>query len=233
MALVASPPASVPAVIESFGIGVALGLSSGLAPGPLLALVLGETVRHGFGHGLRVALAPLVTDLPIVLGTTLLVGTLAGSDPVFGLISIAGAVVVATIARETWRATVPDASSATAGAPDPWRRGIAVNALSPHPYLFWLTVGAPTLVAAARGGIAPPLAFVAGFYVCLVGSKALVALAISRTGLRAGSRPYALLMRGLALVLAAFAIALLVEGLARLGLPIALPFALPFGGAAG
>lgn len=216
-------------MIESLALGVALGLSAGLAPGPLLALVLSQTVRHGLGHGLRVAAAPLLTDLPIVVGATLLVGTVAGNDPLLGLISVAGALVVATIARDTWRATVPEPGEATVADPDSWRRGVLVNLLSPHPYLFWLTVGAPTLVAASRDGIAPPLAFVVGFYVCLVGSKALVAWAISRTGLRPGSRTYRLVMRSLGLVLAAFAVVLLVEGLGRLELPIALPIALPFG----
>lgn len=52
--------------------GVLLGLSSGLAPGPLLALVASETLRHGVRAGVRVALAPLITDLPIILTTILL-----------------------------------------------------------------------------------------------------------------------------------------------------------------
>lgn len=233
--LAALRAASVRPVIESLTIGIALGLSAGLAPGPLLALVLGQTVRHGFGHGLRVALAPLVTDLPIVLGSVLLVGSVAGNDRLVGLISIAGALVVVSIARDTWRATVPEARAAADGpvafgspdtpeSPHSWRRGILVNLLSPHPYLFWLTVGAPTLVSAARGGALPPVGFVVGFYGCLVGSKALVAWLISRTGLRPGSPRYRLVMRLLALVLVAFAIVLVVEGLAGLGLPIALPF---------
>lgn len=206
-------------MFESFALGVALGLSSGLAPGPLLALVVSQTVRHGVGHGVRVALAPLVTDLPIVLGTTLLIGSLARYELVVGLISIAGAVVVASIARGIWGATAPTTSNVGDG-PNSWRQGIVVNLLSPHPYVFWLTVGAPTLVAAARGGIAPPLGFLAGFYACLVGSKVATAWAISRTGLRAGSRRYRLVMRLLAVVLAVFALVLLVEGLGRLGIVV-------------
>lgn len=49
--------------------GILLGLSGGLAPGPLLTLVASETLRHGARAGVRVALAPLLTDLPIVLAT--------------------------------------------------------------------------------------------------------------------------------------------------------------------
>ena len=49
--------------------GALLGLSGGLAPGPLLTLVANETLRHGARAGIGVALAPLLTDLPIVLIT--------------------------------------------------------------------------------------------------------------------------------------------------------------------
>ena len=46
--------------------GVVFGLAAGLMPGPLLALVIQQTLRHGPGEGIKVAAAPLLTDLPIV-----------------------------------------------------------------------------------------------------------------------------------------------------------------------
>ena len=49
--------------------GLLLGLSGGLAPGPLLTLVASETLRHGARAGISVALAPLLTDAPIILAT--------------------------------------------------------------------------------------------------------------------------------------------------------------------
>ena len=47
--------------------GLLLGLGVGLAPGPLLALVISASLRGGTSHGLRVALSPLITDLPIIV----------------------------------------------------------------------------------------------------------------------------------------------------------------------
>jgi hypothetical protein len=41
--------------------GVLLGFSCGLAPGPLLALVLAQTLRHGAREGYKIALTPLVS----------------------------------------------------------------------------------------------------------------------------------------------------------------------------
>ena len=59
-------------------------------------------------------------------------------------------------------------------------RGVAVNALNPHPYLFWATVGAPALVSGWRESPLHALAFLVSFYVLLLGSKAIIAWLVSR-----------------------------------------------------
>ena len=40
--------------------------SCGLASGPLLALLLAQTLRHGPHEGCKIALTPLLTDAPII-----------------------------------------------------------------------------------------------------------------------------------------------------------------------
>lgn len=205
-------------MIAALGTGIVFGLSAGLAPGPLLALAISQTVRHGLGHGLRVAAAPLLTDLPIVAGATFLVGTVAASGWPLAAVALAGAIVVARLALETWRAGGTGADLRAPEAPRSWTRGVVVNLLSPHPYLFWLAVGAPALLAAARAdGPLAAAAFVAGFYGCLVGSKAAIAAVTARTGPTLGSSRYTLAMRFLGLVLALLAVRLLVEGLTIVG----------------
>jgi len=47
-------------------IGIMLGTSAGFAPGPLLTLVISESLQHGVKSGAKVALAPIITDLPII-----------------------------------------------------------------------------------------------------------------------------------------------------------------------
>ena len=71
--------------------GTILGLSAGLAPGPLLTLVISETLQHDMKAGIMVAFAPLLTDLPIVLFTLLILSRLSGFHVILGIISIAGA----------------------------------------------------------------------------------------------------------------------------------------------
>jgi threonine/homoserine/homoserine lactone efflux protein len=42
--------------------GTILGLSAGFAPGPLLALVVSETLQHDMKAGVKVALAPILQN---------------------------------------------------------------------------------------------------------------------------------------------------------------------------
>jgi threonine/homoserine/homoserine lactone efflux protein len=207
-------------VIEPLATGILFGLSAGLAPGPLLALVISQTLRHGPRQGARVAMAPLVTDLPIVVLCVLLVGTMAGSSGPLAVISLVGSAFVAWLAWETWRAQPPGdtAPGPTAPAPRSWSRGAAVNALSPHPWLFWIAVGAPTLLAAyATGGLPAAGAFVVGFYSCLIGSKVGIAVAVGRARGRVAGRGYRATMRILAALLALFAAGLVREAWLLLG----------------
>jgi threonine/homoserine/homoserine lactone efflux protein len=53
--------------MDSFLLGLSLGLGAGLAPGPLLALVIRSTLQDGAAAGVRVAFSPLVTDVPIIV----------------------------------------------------------------------------------------------------------------------------------------------------------------------
>lgn len=196
--------------------GLVLGLSAGLAPGPLLALVLRQSLRHGRREGLMVALAPLLSDLPIVTLALALAHRAMTLDPVFVLVSFGGAVYVIVLAVETARAELPSARLA-GQAPRSLLTGALANVLSPHPYLFWLTVGAPTVVTAHRQhGWAASAGFIVAFYLLLVGSKVVLALLVGGSRQRISPRLYRAVMRTLAAALVAFAVLLAVDGWQRL-----------------
>jgi threonine/homoserine/homoserine lactone efflux protein len=205
-------------VLEYLGTGIVLGLAAGFAPGPLLALVLAQSIRHGSREGLKVATAPLITDVPIVLLATALVAVAAETaDGLLGAISLAGAVFVAYLGVESIRTTGVEAGRPDE-APRSWSRGALVNALSPHPYIFWITVGAPTLLAAWAVSPMAAVAFLVGFYTCLVGAKMLLAVVAGRSGGRLRGGAYRAVMAVLGGLLLLFAIRLAVEGLRLLGL---------------
>ena len=189
--------------------GILLGLSGGLSPGPLLTLVASETLRHGARAGIGVALAPLLTDLPIVLATVLLLQTLTGQTAPLALIHLGGGLYLAWLGLEGLRFRGAELEPTDpAGS---LRRGVIANFLNPSPYLFWLAVGAPTVLAAWREGWPAAAAFVVAFYALLVGSKVLLALALGRARHLLRSGGYIVLMRGLGLLLLAYALLFLRE----------------------
>ena len=188
-------------------LGLTLGLSAGITPGPLLALVITASLRRGLAGGLQVALAPFVTDAPIIVLSILLLEQL----PPWALtaVTVAGGLLVITLGINTLRAArhaqLPaQAERSSASRSEMWQ-GALVNALNPHPYLFWATVGGPTLLAGWREGAMYAAAFLLGFYGLLVGSKVIVAWLVAR---HAGALP----RRGYRLVLAILGLAMVMLG---------------------
>jgi len=199
-------------MITALASGAFLGLSCGLAPGPMLALVLAQTLRHGSREGCKIALTPLVTDAPIIVVALLLATKLAELRPLLGVISIAGGAFVLFLAWESFRPVRLDAE-APPEPPRSWFKGIVTNLLNPHPWVFWLTVGAAILARAIAQSWLAALAFLFGFYILLVGSKVGVAFMAGRSRDLLAGRPYRVVMRVLAGLLALFAILLFREGL--------------------
>ena len=188
---------------------VLLGFSAGLAPGPLMALVVMQTLRHGVGHGIRVALAPLLTDAPIVVLSLTMVAYLADFPLALPLLSVLGGAVVMGLALEGFRAELPGVQAGVGAL----GRGVAVNFLNPQPWLFWFGIGGPMLVTAnARLGLPAPAAFLVIFYGLLVGLKVAMAVLLGRYRGRLGAAWYRRIMRGLSALLALFGIWLIADG---------------------
>lgn len=196
--------------------GSLLGLSAGLAPGPLLALVISETLAHDVRAGIKVALAPIFSDLPIVLLTVFILSRLANFHGVLGGISLVGGVVIFLMGIKGIRTSelVLDMDTKASRS---LSKGVLVNMLSPHPYLFWLSVGAPAMTKAWAITPGAAAAFVMSFYLFLVGSKVGFAWAVGRSKTFLKGRVYVVTMKGLGFVLCGLALLLFKEGLGLLG----------------
>lgn len=195
--------------------GVTLGLAAGLAPGPMLALVVAQTLRYGWREGVKVSLAPLVTDAPIVAATVLVLARLKQVEAALGGLAVAGGLYLGWLGLELIRR--PDPPAGIEVAPGSLRKAVTVNFLNPHVYLFWMTVGGPLVIEGASAGWSRAAAFVAAFYFCLCGSKVVLALAADRIRGPAGSTAYGIVLRLVGLALAGLGLWLIWGGLARFG----------------
>ena len=204
-------------MLSSLTAGFVLGLSSGLAPGPLLTLVITQTLKHGMREGFKVSLAPLITDSFIIAASLLVLSRLAGFERILGAISCAGGLYVLYLAYECMR-TGPITFEAPKDQPHSLKKGTLINALNPHPYLFWITVGSPLLLKFRSESIVAPFVFVSCFYALLVGSKVFLALVVGKSRTFLTGRRYIHVMRVLGGILAIFALLLLKDALVLLGL---------------
>ncbi len=196
--------------MDSLALGLALGLGAGISPGPLLALVLTSSLRHGTRAGLAAAVAPVITDLPIVLLAVTAVAAMP--ERLLALAATGGGLFVVWMALSAARdARSPGTDPTPAEAVGTLWRAAAVNALSPHPWIFWLAVGGPVLVSAWRAGAAGAAAFLTGFYVMLIGTKAALAVVVGRTRHRVPITWMRPLLLGAAGLLAVTGVALVVE----------------------
>lgn len=194
-----------------------LGLAAGVSPGPLLVLVVTATLRGGVRRGVQVACVPLLSD-GLVVGVTL---AALGRLPMTWLswLGVFGGLAVALVGCQTIREgrvaeLVSDAEAPSARSEV--RRAMALNLVSPHPWISWLTFLGPLTVTTWRSNPAAAVAFVLGFYAVLVGSKCAIAVLVGRGRDRLTSRGYRRAVVGAGIVLVALGVVMAVEFAAKL-----------------
>lgn len=196
-----------------FLLGVTLGFGSGITPGPLWAMVLKSTVRSGAVAGVCVALAPLLTDAVIIALAVTVLETLPATA--LAIVGGTGALFVAYLSfhafREARTSHLPELSASGASIRRALRDGVVVNALSPHPWVFWVLIGGPYVVTAWEEGALHAAGFLVGFFGLLVGSKVVLAITLSRARRRVSQRAYRGLLTAAAVLLLLASVALLAE----------------------
>jgi threonine/homoserine/homoserine lactone efflux protein len=203
--------------VHALLLGLTLGIGAGVAPGPLLAVVIRTTLEGGFGAGARVALGPLLTDVPIIAVAVVLASALP--DEALAALGVAGGLFLLWLGLDALR-DVPAPVEAAVGervavdAAGSLRRGAVVNLLNPHPWVFWIAVGVPIL---GDGSLVEGVLFLVPFYVMLIGSKLVVAAALGAGRERLLRGPgYRWALRASGVLLLAAGVVLAVEGLRQL-----------------
>lgn len=199
-------------MLEYLTIGTVLGLAAGFAPGPLLTLVISETLQHDIKSGIKVAIAPIITDLPIILLTLFVLSKLSNFNSILGIISFIGGFFILFMGYKSIRTSGVTLNDNKV-EPRSLMKGMLVNALSPHPYLFWFSVGAPIMTKAMSLNYSSPLAFIVSFYFFLVGTKIVLALLVGHSKSFFRGNMYLYTLRCLGLILCVFSIVLFHDGL--------------------
>ncbi len=192
--------------------GLTLGLAAGTQPGPFQTYIISQSLRQGWKKTLIAALAPLVSDGPIV---TLVLLVLSQIPNWFQrLLQIAGGLFVLYLAwgaYKAWRDFAPERITDEAPSRQSLLHAGLMNALSPGPYLFWSFVNGPIVIQAWRESPANALNFLFGFYGGMITLNAAIILLFGLAA-RFGNRVRRGLLGASALALAGFGIFQLWQG---------------------
>lgn len=203
-------------MLEFLSAGILLGLAAGFAPGPLLVLVISETLRHDIKAGLKVSIAPLVTDIPIILISLLLLNRLAEFKSILGCISIFGGLFILYLGYESLKTRGVELNLSSVKTSS-FKKGVITNALNPHPYIFYMTVGTPIIYRSINQNLLATVSFVGSFLLLLVGSKVVLAMLVERSRAFLKGRVYIRAMRILGALLLIFSMVLFRDGFELLG----------------
>ena len=162
--------------------GAAIGLAAGLSPGPLMMLIIAESLRGGWPAGFRICLVTLLSDTVLVTLALLLTGRLP--DWALAIVGLVGGGIMLWMGWGTIRATAPavqEAAATGSGGGNMLWKATVTNLFNPHAILFWITVGAPSLQAAQKTlPWMAPVAFMGAFFAVMIGAKLVLAYGVSK-----------------------------------------------------
>ena len=145
--------------------GATLALSATVMPGPYQTYLLAQALKNGWKSTLPAALAPLVTDGPII--TLVIVVLIQTPQDFLDFIRIAGGCFILYLAKGAFLIpahTAPEQSPPEKAAQGTLINAIIMNALNPNPYIFWGVVAGPILLSGWRKSPGLGISFLSGFY---------------------------------------------------------------------
>ena len=149
--------------------GIGYGFAAAAQPGPFQAYLISQTLSNGWRRTLPAALAPLISDGPIIVLTLVVLSHV----PVWfqRFLYIAGGLFILYLAYSAfvaWR-NFDEAGVVThSGSRQSAVRAAMMNALSPGPYLYWSLVTGPILLAGWRKAPVNGIGFLVSFYATIV-----------------------------------------------------------------
>jgi threonine/homoserine/homoserine lactone efflux protein len=156
--------------------GIGYGIAAAAQPGPFQTYLISQTLAKGWKRSLPAALAPLLSDGPIIALCLLVVSQV----PLWlqRVLYVAGGLFVLYLAYgayKTWKNFDSNMPSMDTNAQQSILKAVLINMLNPNPYIFWSLVTGPILVTGWRETPVYGLGFLAGFYVTLIlGFSALI-----------------------------------------------------------
>jgi len=157
--------------------GIGYGFAAAVQPGPFQTYLISQSLTRGWKKTLPAALAPIISDGPIIALCLLVLSQV----PIWlqRFLNIAGGLFIlylafgAYIAWKNFDQNIPVTNS---GTQQNVFKAALMNALSPGPYIYWSLITGPILLKGWRETPINGIGFLAGFYMTIVLSLSVIIL---------------------------------------------------------
>lgn len=149
--------------------GIVFGFAAAVQPGPFQTYLISQALLRGWQRTLVAALAPLVSDGPIIALCLLVLSQVPSWFQRF--LYLAGGLFLLYLAYgayRSWKNFNPALPSTESGAQQSLLKAALMNALSPGPYIFWSLVTGPILLRGWRESPLQGMGFMLGFYLTMI-----------------------------------------------------------------
>lgn len=194
--------------------GIVYGFAAASQPGPLQTYLITQTLARGWKRTLPAALAPLISDGPIIVICLFLLNQVpAWMERFLYLASGLFILYLAYSASRSWRGFHLQTPHLESTQQRGLLKAAVLNVLNPNPYIYWTLVTGPILLAGWREAPANGIGFLAGFYLTLIGGLAAIILVFG-TAAKLGPKVNRALLGISAIALFCFGLFRLSQGMA-------------------
>jgi len=162
--------------------GITFAFAAAVQPGPLQTYIISQTLKKGWRSTLPAALAPVISDGPIIILVLFLLSTVP-TDFIY-ILRIGGGLFLLYLgisAYKSWKNFDTDKSISNDTNQQTLFNAVLVNFLNPAPYLGWSLIMGPLFLEGWEIAPINGLSLIVGFYltmtITLVGIIILFAFA--------------------------------------------------------
>ncbi len=167
-------------VLQTFLLGLVIGLTGALAPGPTLVATINASIAGDWKIGPKVTVGHMIAESVIFLLIVLGLATLA--LPYTTIIALTGgtALIVFGVLTITGSRRASLNGPVTGTVSNPYLAGLVTSAANPYFWIWWLTIGSAMVIAGLTGGIVLAAVFMVGHWCADLGWFTLVSTGVSQ-----------------------------------------------------
>ena len=196
-------------IIQDIFAGFIFGVAAGLSPGPLMALLVSETLKGHKKNGILVSISPIITDIPVLLISLSILNRIKEIEHLLTGVYFVGALFLFYLGYKNIKIKKLRIDTDLTGS---LKKGIILNILNPYTYLFWFFIGAPYV---SNAGLFGGFLFATFFFIGITGSMMMIAIFTQKLKKFIESRYYIYLLRFIGVLFFVFGFILLEDCLSK------------------